>query len=668
MTMSNSTREVVTVQGGPEHREYGAALELKAKIEASLRPGEDGQIIIRPSVKFYGQKRETDLLLFASFPQGLRRTFKKAGRSVELEFRNLFSTIEVKDHVEDDIHIDGFAAWVRYRDKWSDATDQSDEQKTSAFLYLQNRLGWSPFVSNLIWFRNASRSYLGADSRNLLSSDFSFEELLLRVYEGNPQYGETPPPGRSRYYCMSVEKADDERLRGRQLFDLYTEHKRSAGVLTSQKLHRIVEPLLSNQKYAESIGNRLVLLRGRAGTGKTLKLLHIARDLCVNRNQRVLILTYNRMLVSDLQRMITLAGISSDLDSATVAIDTVHAYIKQLLVHFGIEFEDKEFIERYDELKSFLLEYLISGLIVESDLDDFRRQNLKILGWDTILIDEGQDWPEDEKSILFRLFDSKNFVVATGTGQLIRRSESIDWTAGLEVNRPPGEKRSLRQKQNLGRFIESFANEIDARWDLEPSDKLLGGRVIVVIGKYTKALHDRLVASSTAAKTIAYDHMFLAPPLLTKTEQMRNGRTTKVFALRDSFNSMGIRVWDGINTWDRTEYPTDVREHRVVTYESARGLEAWVVVCLAFDSFYDYKLRHPYIVNQAPESEGTQLALGLPDSEERVRALVNDWLLIALTRAVDTTVITLENRNSAAAKMVLQVAEQMKDFVEVIEA
>ncbi len=68
---------------------------------------------------------------------------------------------------------------------------------------------------------------------------------------------------------------------------------------------------------------------------------------------------------------------------------------------------------------------------------------------------------------------------------------------------------------------------------------------------------------------------------------------------------MGIRVWDGINTWNRMEYPTDVREHRVVTYESARGLEAWVVVCLAFDSFYNYKLRHPYIVSQASAGQST---------------------------------------------------------------
>lgn len=131
---------------------------------------------------------------------------------------------------------------------------------------------------------------------------------------------------------------------------------------------------------------------------------------------------------------------------------------------------------------------------------------------------------------------------------------------------------------------------------------------------------------------------------------------------------MGIQVWDGINRSNRTEYPADVNQHRVVSYESARGLEGWFVVGLELDEFVVYKLRNPYIVDEHAKPIGSQLSLSMQSGPEWVTELVNEWILIALSRAIDTVVITLTNRNSNLSRSILRIAAECSDYVEVIGA
>ena len=93
--------------------------------------------------------------------------------------------------------------------------------------------------------------------------------------------------------------------------------------VSRSKLEKITKAaILKDQLYAQAIGEKLVVIRGRAGTGKTVKLLHIAHDLCVNQQKRCLILTYNKALVSDIRRLIALAGIGDDITEPTMDVRT----------------------------------------------------------------------------------------------------------------------------------------------------------------------------------------------------------------------------------------------------------------------------------------------------------------------------------------------------------
>ena len=148
---------------------------------------------------------------------------------------------------------------------------------------------------------------------------------------------------------------------------------------------------------------------------------------------------------------------------------------------------------RYETLKEELLGFLTQGVVTRQDIQQFMKENADEVAWDKILIDEGQDWPENEKEILFRIFDSKNFIVADGVDQLTRDHPKLDWTKGVDHHKPVvGEKRSLRQKANLCRFENQYAAEVSLEWEIEAKQDFAGGKVIITGQAYSPALHARL--------------------------------------------------------------------------------------------------------------------------------------------------------------------------------
>ena len=127
----------------------------------------------------------------------------------------------------------------------------------------------------------------------------------------------------------------------------------------------------------------------------------------------------------------------------------------------------------------------------------------------------------------------------------------------------------------------------------------------------------------------------------------------------EKFNQDGIKIWDGTSSSLRTEYVVDLDSHRLLQYESCRGLEGWTVVNLEFDKFIEYKMQ-TFI-----EQETNELAL--ESVEEKRNRFVYLWALIPMTRAIDTLIITLKNKDCHIAEVMRELYEKNPDFVEWIE-
>lgn len=153
----------------------------------------------------------------------------------------------------------------------------------------------------------------------------------------------------------------------------------------------------------------------------------------------------------------------------------------------------------------------------------------------------------------------------------------------------------------------------------------------------------------------AYDMLFLSPSSLV----IKDSDGNKSFALTTEFEQKGILLWDGTNDDRRMDYSVNLDEARILQYESSRGIEGWIVCCLDFDDFMKMKEEQ-----FDPSKAGNALLLESAD-EQKKKYLLN-WALIPMTRAIDTLIIILKDQTSSFSKSLLECANKLPDYVQVI--
>lgn len=677
----------IEIKGNAETNEYKDAFALKAIFEEGLKGyGGDGRILIISNATLFGQNvKDVDLVVLGNFDD-LRVDIKTKAVSVEYKadntkvrtekgqamrtviIKNFCFVIETKRHRAEDVILNGVNLCVKYSGRISDATKQSEDQKYSLKGFFEDRLEFVPYICNFIWLRNVSwesiKQLLGKnpdihDKHNYLSDTFSvrflFQLACVQVMPYEPNHGK---------YCIYDSKRKNDIVdydRIKDAFDIFDRVKEGVGDMTRRKIEKITSKILQNQQYVQMIGKKMLVVSGRAGTGKTIKIINIAHDLSVSHDARCLILTYNHALVSDIRRLFALSGVGDGMDERTVQIMTLHKYFHDLLIGFGINVSN--YLEEYESLLNELMSYINNEVVSVKEIQSIMTKNHDGVAWDYVMIDEAQDWGQVETKLILKIFGQERIIVADGVDQLVRSQKKADWTSGMKSSRDYHkiyEKRGLRQKVNLVSFIGSFAAQLNVPWDIQPTNSMIGGKVIISLKSYSKELHEREYGYCVQAGNIAYDMMMLVPPsMVEKYGQSGKVKAKRRFNYFTQYAEMGIPLWDGTATELRSHYAVDLDKFRLLQYESCRGLEGWTVVCHEFDQFYIHK-RQIF-----DEDENGQLTLSTV--EERRAKFVNLWLLIPLTRAIDTLIITLKSKNSPLVESLRKVYQDNRDFVEWIE-
>jgi hypothetical protein len=382
-------------------------------------------------------------------------------------------------------------------------------------------------------------------------------------------------------------------------------------------------------EICRSAGYAAPCFRGRGGSGKTIHLLRFAKDL-YDRGKRVLLLTFNKALVADIRRLLVILRIDNQGFDRGISISTAHKFFIKMLSACGLwnsvarddsRFPEKEYLRGKKNLLQLLSNETPESLSSESVVNNAP----EVFAWDYVLVDEGQDWPEDERDLLYHCFGPDRCIVADGVDQLIRGLTPCDWTAPLiaQKRQTVPLRRAMRMKSNLCRFIRAFAEEGGAEWDQEINEEIPGGMVSVIEGPYTLAHHNDIFQQHRDQGNAPLDALFCVPP----------DSMVQAPILTDRLRGWELPVWDGTSPDVRETFPITTEQHRVVRYESCRGLEGWTVVCIGFDRFYQHRLNHVAL--------GTaQDLFDTPADFARRQAIA--WTLIPLTRAIDHLVIQLD--------------------------
>jgi hypothetical protein len=422
----------ITIKGDQGSDEYKDAIVLKEIFEINFKNNAaSGEIIIISNATLFGQEtKDVDLIVIGKFDgyDGYSINIKTKAKTEKkddlkglepriLRIYDFCFVIETKRQRAQDIQLEDLTLFVKYKGKPHDVTRQSEKQKYALRDYFETRIGFAPYICNFIWLRNVSvDSILGLFDynyemlarNNYLPNTFNLKWLFQMACVQSPPYlksSATPQkPEKVNFNSWSYNKKYDFN-RTDEIFDFFKKAKQGMSNLTRKKLEQITSrALMKDQKYLhENRGKQLLAFKGRAGTGKTIKLLQTALVFAEEHKERCLILTYNHALASDIKRTLAFMEIPDDIDTYTVNVSTVHKFFYGLLRGFGIgTVEDnnkiiKDYLKKYDDLLKELYGYIEKGAINKEDLE-------KQIDWEYVLIDEAQDWNDIEKDLMYYIF------------------------------------------------------------------------------------------------------------------------------------------------------------------------------------------------------------------------------------------------------------------------
>jgi len=627
---------------------------------------DESEIYLIPTVQCHGQNpKDIDIVLLARLEDGhvlrstgfLTSSINREEVSVsKVNVESLCVVIEIKEHGPGAVRFEGNKVEVIYNNKWHDATRQSENQKYSLKRYLNKEGINSPRIINLIWLRCIDKDQIPSLVNNVLPSNFTWNKFLNLVAINSVIF----PRGKKKdNWYLNSEIGDDRE-----------DTKRTIEILT-----RLTEPTVLDREHMDRmcnlpeecnltkyLGKKQIILRGRGGTGKTMMMLQLAWNTCNKEDTRVLVLTYNKALVADLRRLMSLAGLTDDIARGTIHIQTVHSFIRTLLIALDIlDEKESDYLDNFEKYKDDAIEYFKGRAISQDDVDEVISNNPNNLDWGCICIDEAQDWPKNERDLLRYIYPPTIHVIADGIDQLVRAQDNCDWSENikdediykLDLNK------CLRLKRNLAKFVKLFIKQIGLKgWTIKENEDANGGNIIIVEGDYFKAtgLHEKLVENCEQLGNFPVDVLACVPPSMARH---RKGYEHSIIASK--FQDLGQEIWDGTAEKFKDSYPTSVRQLRVVQYESCRGLEGWSVINLAFDEFYNLKLAQ---WEPSPEPEP-----GVMDDDLiMAKRFAARWAVIPLTRAIDTLIIEVGLKSSEIKSILKKMSGgQCKDYMEWIK-
>lgn len=598
----------------------------------------DGKIFAIPSLR---KVRDMDLVVWMRFnkyktsintgynnnPESQDEKELKRRSVRDVWFNTVLMVIELKKHnTSDSLSIKNGKLYVKYGDNFENASDQNFNQ----IFHLQNFLGGRlniakgevPRIQNFIWLSRCIEKPSKYDELdNIIYGQINFKELLEQICRLSPPVSFDSGKNISFNSCKSgivdiIENYFEE---------LRKEKANGLGIISRTKLNIILKKEIDiehNRKLNE-IGDKLTIIKGKPGTGKTIHLVHLAFHL-KNEEYKPVFLTYNKALVQDIDRMMHYSGYANSIE-----IRTIHSFFYCILYSVGIVATGFTDIGSYEGKLEELYE-----LIKEEGGDDIR-EVLKVK-FDTLLIDEAQDCTDLEKELLLKIFEPRNIVLSIGNRQIVRKKE-INWTENIarkHIN-VINLNISHRNKKDLVDYFNAFStihfNQVP--WNLKENRNLTGGKLNILSNlAYNQGYHRQLMFELVEEGNSMYDLMFLVP----SADQGVN------FA--EGLNKI-LDAWE-VKAFNNTiienkEKPFPIDEHRILNYQSCRGLEAWILVCWNLDVIV----------------KNIRAYFDSSKSVYNINLHINNWLLMIFTRAIDTLIITFQDMNSDEAQMILNLAQ-----------
>ena len=602
------------------------------------------------------------LVVYNSAEQGAIQVPSEDGDK-EIRVLSFILAIEHKRHSGEDLRIsEAGVVKVRYRGSgFEDATRQNKNQvyAVKGFLELFPDLveKGTPWIDSIVWLANESQERIDKlrVSHNIVGSSPSLEKIVQTISRDKSRFPERRKNHRDRIW--DLKSSADNVLFIRLM-------KKLSSFKTGTELDKKRMNILMEGISGGEIKGGLRIFRGFGGSGKTFGLLRTAiRSYQIDRD-RVLFLTFNRMLVYEIRRLLAQSAVrANNAGGPRVQVESISAWIHRLAERFSLLSEGKnvtdlgpdEYSQLCDKLAAKIKERAVGN--PESDVAD-------LLDFDLACIDEAQDVPLHEKKTIETAFSNRKIIVADGIDQIVRiGGYAVDWQRD---NRDQDQVVKLqlcyRMKKNLVQFANAMAPRLGMpeTWGLAEAPDAIGGRVIICLGGDRSALKEVLMEEfAPIAGQIDYGDMLICM----SAHLLR--RKPRVNHVENDLIEIKMPYWDGTNREVVELPPMESGKVRLVSLDQCRGLEGWKVALVGLDAFYEKKLQEAEREIRHEKRIATPEIAAEMDVSQMAKISAAQWIMMILTRPIDTLIIHVEDEQSAFGQLLLEVAEMpgMRDYV-----
>jgi hypothetical protein len=286
-----------------------------------------------------------------------------------------------------------------------------------------------------------------------------------------------------------------------------------------------------------------------------------------------------------------------------------------------------------------------------------------------LFIDEGQDCHPYEREIFYEMFGPANVVASFGgKEQLIRFANACNWdifrSKPIKIKKIPSGNKSFRVKKNILELCNYIAvlHNIDLQLkcfsEEDPGELILDLRTTpttfdffpILLGKGAvngcEPLEALMIMDINHRETKG---MYALSTVVSTVNEfgVLEEEIEADYTDHPYLDELGIHseYWLGaVANKKGLKFPSP-NEVRVINYESCRGLEAWSVMCMNIDNFYNGQVH-----SKDAESFLLQEDIYLT-KEQRAAMFGITWILMAATRAIDTLYLQMSNKENELYKI-----------------
>ena len=173
------------------------------------------------------------------------------------------------------------------------------------------------------WVKSSSTDEKIQNDYVILNKPIDWRNIIISAYKRDLQLKNEDNNKLSCFYLsensFSLDKLASELIEK-------ANEQTAVGILTKKKIDNITKSVKNTKKIQSSQGEKLCLVTGKAGSGKTLALMRALYGI-VSQNEHVRFLTYNNLLAIDIKQYIRNIG---GINSKNAAIETLHKFFYKL--------------------------------------------------------------------------------------------------------------------------------------------------------------------------------------------------------------------------------------------------------------------------------------------------------------------------------------------------